>query len=383
MAEGDLRNGDGSNPADHIINTNSRESIPQSPDPKRKFAMSQGPLSSSEKSSKMVKQSLLTEHYPAKEPDAEQLKNAERLQAQNEKLEAELATVRSSLDTLDSLLKQATLRAVNLCPDPKNQNETTARKANEQLASSVLEHARSERRVAKETFLRNSLTFGHIKTEISVSAAGTRINERLVGGDAYQEMEARKAELEDERHQLEQAKKAKRRGKSDNPDDLLMSKIQEQVLVLRFSELERRTKEYEMDEARLFNKKMVHIREAKRIQDEDSSKWNKFPTLNDRYVFVKLLGKGGFAEVWKAWDTVGLEFVACKLHRVEGTWSEEKQAKYVEHATREYRLHKRLAHPGVVALKDVFEIDCESFCTVLELCEGGDLDEYLRGNILS
>ncbi len=37
-----------------------------------------------------------------------------------------------------------------------------------------------------------------------------------------------------------------------------------------------------------------------------------------------------------------------------------------------------LNHPRVVSLFDVFKIDNNSFCTVLEYCEGGDLDVYLK-----
>jgi tousled-like kinase len=46
--------------------------------------------------------------------------------------------------------------------------------------------------------------------------------------------------------------------------------------------------------------------------------------------------------------------------------------------TREYAIHKDLCHPRVVQLYDVFEIDVNSFATVLEFCRGTDLDEHLK-----
>ena len=52
------------------------------------------------------------------------------------------------------------------------------------------------------------------------------------------------------------------------------------------------------------------------------------------------------------------------------------------HALREYNIHKALDHPRVVKLYDVFEIDPNSFCTVLEYCDGHDLDFYLKQVIL-
>lgn len=51
---------------------------------------------------------------------------------------------------------------------------------------------------------------------------------------------------------------------------------------------------------------------------------------------------------------------------------------YFRHALREYNIHKTLDHPRIVKLFDVFEIDANSFCTVLEYCDGHDLDFYLK-----
>lgn len=45
---------------------------------------------------------------------------------------------------------------------------------------------------------------------------------------------------------------------------------------------------------------------------------------------------------------------------------------------REYEITKGLVHPRVVRLLDIFEIDDCSFGTVLEVCEGGDLDWHLK-----
>jgi serine/threonine protein kinase len=50
----------------------------------------------------------------------------------------------------------------------------------------------------------------------------------------------------------------------------------------------------------------------------------------------------------------------------------------VKHAVREYNIHKALAHTRIVALLDIFEIDTNTFATVLELCKGGDLDSHLK-----
>jgi len=62
--------------------------------------------------------------------------------------------------------------------------------------------------------------------------------------------------------------------------------------------------------------------------------------------------------------------VACKLHGLNAQWSEEKKQSYIRHAIREYNIHKTLVHPNIVRLWDIFEIDHNTFCTVLEYCSG-------------
>lgn len=38
----------------------------------------------------------------------------------------------------------------------------------------------------------------------------------------------------------------------------------------------------------------------------------------------------------------------------------------------------RIDHPRIVKLFDTFEIDMNTFCTIMEFCEGQDLDHYLK-----
>ncbi|KAB2606379.1 serine/threonine-protein kinase TOUSLED-like [Pyrus ussuriensis x Pyrus communis] len=128
---------------------------------------------------------------------------------------------------------------------------------------------------------------------------------------------------------------------------------------------------YELEKGRL-------IREMKRIRDEDGSRFNNFQILNHRYALLNLLGKGGFSEVYKAFDLVEHRYVACKLHGLNAQWSEEKKQSYIRHAIREYNIHKTLVHHHIVRLWDIFEIDQNTFCTVLEYCSGKDLDAVLK-----
>jgi len=86
-----------------------------------------------------------------------------------------------------------------------------------------------------------------------------------------------------------------------------------------------------------------------------------------------LLGKGGFSEVYKGFDIENMRWVACKIHQYQANWSEIAKNNYIKHALRENKIHSNLDHPNIVKLYDTVEMDKNSFCTVLEFCNGGDL----------
>ena len=90
------------------------------------------------------------------------------------------------------------------------------------------------------------------------------------------------------------------------------------------------------------------------------------------------MGKGGFSEVWQAYDLQDLRHVAVKIHQLESSWSDAKKENYTKHVSREYEIHREVRHPRIVSLFDVFEIDTDSFATVLECCKGEDLDTILK-----
>ncbi|VDK49661.1 unnamed protein product [Gongylonema pulchrum] len=97
-------------------------------------------------------------------------------------------------------------------------------------------------------------------------------------------------------------------------------------------------------------------------------------------VVSDFIEEGLESEVWRAFDLDANKYVACKIHHVNKEWKEDKKANYVKHAMREKDIHKTLDHPRIVRLFDLFTIDNHSFCTVLEYCDGNDLDFYLKQN---
>ena len=105
---------------------------------------------------------------------------------------------------------------------------------------------------------------------------------------------------------------------------------------------------------------------------------NKWPLLGKKYQLVSLIGKGGYSEVYKAYDIKNHKFVACKIHQLNPNWSDEMKDSYIKHTMRENEILKNIHHKNIINHIDTIEINNNSFCSVLELCNGTDLSNYIR-----
>lgn len=130
--------------------------------------------------------------------------------------------------------------------------------------------------------------------------------------------------------------------------------------------------------------KVLALLEKKRLKEEETSRFRgyqskeKFPILAGRYLILSLLGKGGYSEVYRAFDLENNIEVACKIHQLNPQWSDSLKDNYIRHTIRENQIHKEIVHSKIVRHFDTIEIDLSSFCTVLELCSGPDLHTYLK-----
>jgi serine/threonine protein kinase len=99
-----------------------------------------------------------------------------------------------------------------------------------------------------------------------------------------------------------------------------------------------------------------------------------------KYVLLSELGRGGAGVVYKAWDTLLLQYVALKFIRnQEDTESDSTSgSSQIEEFQREARLSVRLRHPNIVR---IYEMGCMSnrYYLSMEYIEGGNLLALIHG----
>ena len=105
---------------------------------------------------------------------------------------------------------------------------------------------------------------------------------------------------------------------------------QDEILRLRQASLKKEEVDLLSELEKLERERNLHIRELKRIHNEDNSRFKDHPTLNERYLLLSLIGKGGFSEVHKAFDIKEQRYVACKVHQLNKDWKDEKKANYIK-----------------------------------------------------
>ncbi len=96
------------------------------------------------------------------------------------------------------------------------------------------------------------------------------------------------------------------------------------------------------------------------------------PTSLGRYNLKKVLGQGGFGQVWQAYDPSLERTVAIKIPRSNRIASQEHREAFIEEA----RKVAALRHPGIVPVHDV-GVDGAYCFIVSEYIDGGSLREKL------
>lgn len=163
-----------------------------------------------------------------------------------------------------------------------------------------------------------------------------------------------------------------------NDDDNSLSSFTLDCLLKEKEELCETLKKLEADKYLYLYKQNLFNQE--KICTFSPLKKEGLPFLNERYQILELIGKGGYSEVYKAYDTYDHRFIACKLIQLNENWPQEIKQSYIKHTIRENLILQNLNHKKIVKLYDTLEINDNAFCNILEYCSGPDLSLYIRKN---
>ncbi|GER53084.1 protein kinase superfamily protein [Striga asiatica] len=333
---------------------------------------SNGQVVNSHQKDELFKERLGHDSQSSSEDDANSLRAKVALLGEElTKSREEASDYRNKCECLEKELK-----------DVKDYEQQLKPKRMKVISDLLISVSKAERHEARMKVRQDSLRLGNV----GVIRAGTVISEAWEDGQALKDLNAHLRSLLETKEAIERQRKSLKKRQPDKGDaseseggvqeeDIL---IQDEIFKSRLASIKREEEAVMRERDRYELEKGKLIREMKRIRDEDGSRFNNFQILNQRYALLNLLGKGGFSEVYKAFDLVENRYVACKLHGLNAQWSEEKKQSYIRHAIREYNIHKTLVHHHIVRLWDIFEIDHNTFCTILEYCSGKDLDAVLK-----
>ena len=159
----------------------------------------------------------------------------------------------------------------------------------------------------------------------------------------------------------------------------LLKSNQNDLIKFKLNELENEEKRIRNYELNLQKEKTELINNYCILKEESHCLYlNKWPLLGKKYQLISLIGKGGYSEVYKAYDIKNHKYVACKIHQLNPNWNDEMKDSYIKHTMRENEILKNIHHKNIINHIDTIEINNNSFCSVLELCNGTDLSNYIR-----
>src|SRR5215213_4795462 len=96
-----------------------------------------------------------------------------------------------------------------------------------------------------------------------------------------------------------------------------------------------------------------------------------------RYTIIRLLGSGGMASVYQAWDETLGTAVALKLIRVNAATPRAELRALEDRFKRELKLARQVTHPNVVRIHDLGEVESTLYLT-MEYVQGADLATLLQ-----
>uniref|UniRef100_A0A8C5S6N7 Tousled like kinase 2 n=1 Tax=Laticauda laticaudata TaxID=8630 RepID=A0A8C5S6N7_LATLA len=183
----------------------------------------------------------------------------------------------------------------------------------------LVEKSKQEKMACRDKSMQDRLRLGHFATV----RHGASYTEQWTDGYAFQNLIKQQERINSQREEIERQRKMlakrkppamgqappsineqkQRKNKTNGSENETLTLAeyheQEEIFKLRLGHLKKEEAEIQAELERLERVRNLHIRELKRIHNEDNSQFKDHPTLNDRYLLLHLLGRGGFSEVYK------------------------------------------------------------------------------------
>ena len=268
------------------------------------------------------------------------------------------------------------------------------------LREALREQCFRSRAEARERLARESVRLGRLQPE----GGGFRTAWVPRQGTAMEQLQRRERSLERRKAALEEHKKALRKRRSGGKASVEANEAAElqdleEGAKLRASLLAREQLELGAEKKSLEREAHEHFSELQLLQELDavSEELRNCPSLPEtgvvhepgalsnrpdpgRFVLLELIGTGGFATVFKAYDLQRHEWVACKLHSVDSSWAEARKNDFVRHVEREIDITVEIRHRRILETSAAFELHNSAFVSVMPYCDGGSLADLLRRN---
>ncbi|CAD8078674.1 unnamed protein product [Paramecium sonneborni] len=267
----------------------------------------------------------------------------------------ELAIKDSHVKQLEQQIQNLTLQIQNF--------KTSSFKYDAVIKAFAIEldqHQRIERKLSIENYRKKFGQYQYVREKTKIKSVWVDSRESIDLKQKIKNLEQQLNEYDDQSKQL---------------------KITTQRETLNYLILQREKECLQKQLNMLENEKLLFLKELKLDYDEQHALFKRsdqYPVIGERYVLLSLLGKGDFSEIYKGYDLKEMKNVACKIYQVNQNWTINSKSYYVNLVTKEFKVHKQLQHPNILKLLDSVEIDSNTFCTILEYCNGSDLSFFMK-----
>jgi tousled-like kinase len=275
-----------------------------------------------------------------------------------EKFKNDINKKNEEISNLKQIMNEL-MEKINNLEEGKEKTQNKIKSYEKEIAKFVIENAELKRNILKKEISDKKYSIGKLNIKKTENGIGEYFSE----GNEFKRIAGLINNINEKRTELNLLSLTKN-------TDLLNYKINE------YNNKEIEIREYQ---EQLYLEKINQIHNILTLREEEKCKYNKnWVLIGEKYQLVSLIGKGGYSEIYKAYDIKNQKYVACKIHQLNVNWSNQMKDSYINHTVRENEILKLINHKNIVKHLDTIMIDNNSFCTVIELCNGKDLSSIIH-----